>query len=99
MKTIKIDKLTAGNWSNWKFRIQVILEDLHLCDIVTGVDTLENIREEQQVRAFNRRGKRAFRIIITNIDDFNLNLIKPTTDPKLAWSKLTNHYERVCLAN
>lgn len=98
IKLTLIDKLNDQNWANWKFKIRLILEELNLWDIVTGEETIETV-EENQRGSFNQRLRKAFRIIALNVDDQNLSLIRQTTDPSQAWLNLTNHFERVCLAN
>lgn len=94
-KPINIEKLTAKNWCNWKFKMELILKENNLYKIISG----NECSQEGDSIAFMRRADKAFRLIALSVGDQYLGLLRKAGNARDAWKALVEHFERSCLTN
>ena len=73
-KSINIEKLTAKNWSNWKFKVELILKEYDLFDIVSGKETSSSIKGKAS--EFPKRCDKAFQLIALAVSDQYLGILR-----------------------
>ena len=98
---LRIEKFKGENFHLWKFKMQMVLEEKDLWNIVKG-DEVEPAKEgttKTQRRQFQKRERKALTTICLSLGDEQLSLVRTATTAKEAWSKLGSHYEVKSLAN
>ena len=97
----RIEKFNGENFHLWKFKLQMILEDKDLWDIVKGVEVEPSVEDstETQRKQFQRRERKALATICLSLKDEQLSIVRSAKTAKEAWSKLEDHYEVKSLAN
>ena len=84
-----VDKFNGENFSLWKFKIEMTLAAKDLWDIVDGSEgPPPSTAEEKDKKEHERRCKRAFAVIVTNLADKELAHIKACKGPAEAWTTL-----------
>ena len=98
---LRIEKFKGENFHLWKFKMQMVLEEKDLWNIVKGdeVEPAEEGTTETQRRQFQKRERKALATICLSLGDEQLSLVRTATTAKQAWSKLESHYEVKSLAN
>ena len=98
---LRIEKFKGENFHLWKFKMQMVLEEKDLWNIVKGdeVEPAEEGTTETQRRQFQKRERKALATICLSLGDEQLSLVRTATTAKQAWSKLESHYEIKSLAN
>ncbi len=98
---LRIEKFKGENFHLWKFKMQMVLEEKDLWNIVKGdeVEPAEEGTTETQRRQFQKRERKALATICLSLGDEQLSLVRTATTAKEAWSKLKSHYEVKSLAN
>ena len=98
---LRIEKFKGENSHLWKFKMQMVLEEKDLWDIVKGdeVEPTDEGTTETQRRQFKKRERKALATICLSLGDEQLSLVRTATTAKEAWLKLENHYEVKSLAN
>ena len=96
-KSINIEKLNNKNWSNWKFRMELILKEHDLFNIITGVETVDNRKGKRS--EFPERADKAFRLIALAVSDQYLCVLRRAGTAIEAWKVLKENFERICLSN
>ena len=98
---LRIEKFKGENFHLWKFKMQMVLEEKDLWNIVKGdeVEPAEEGTTETQRRQFQKRERKALATICLSLGDEQLSLVRTATTAKEAWSKLESHYEVKSLAN
>ena len=87
-----MDKFDGTKFNLWKFKMQMILEEKELWEVVIGKD---NIEDEN----WAKRDRKAKAIICLSLADNQLMLVKTSTSARDAWIKLQKHFEQKGLAN
>eukprot|EP00794_Sanderia_malayensis_P011679 gene11679-12889_t len=96
-----IAKFEGKNFHLWKFKMQMILEDKDLWNIVCGEEE-EPVGEgstEASIQRFRKRARKAFATICLSLGDNQLSLVRSAQTAREAWLKLEGHYEVKSLAN
>jgi len=92
-----VEKLTESNYSMWKFRMQMVLEDKDLWEIVEGTSTRPSDAEE--AKKFDKLQRKALMIIVTHVNDQQGSLLKKCKTGKEAWDTLQRVHESKTIAN
>ena len=98
---LRIEKFKGEYFHLWKSKMQMVLEEKDLWNIVKGdeVEPAEEGTTETQRRQFQKRQRKALATICLSLGDEQLSLVRTATTAKQAWSKLESHYEVKSLAN
>ena len=98
---LRIEKFKGENFHLWKFKMQMVLEEKDLWNIVKGdeVEPTDEGTTETQRRQFQKRERKALATICLSLGDEQMSLVRTATTAKEAWSKLESHYEVKSLAN
>ena len=92
----KIDPLNGNNYSTWRRRLEWILDDLDLWDIMTGADAelvpvdLSNITmaERQVIANWQKKDKKVRKEICLRISDEHLVYIDQFMGSHAIWTRL-----------
>lgn len=100
----KIPLFNGNNFSNWKFRIEVFLEEKDLKECLEERKDIYNVTSEMQeedkkvaealLKERIRKEKQCKSIIIQRIADSHLEYVKDKKTPCEIWSTLVNIFER-----
>lgn len=96
-KVLSIEKLSAANWYNWKFKMEIILKENDLFDIVTGKGGEGNNAKQRQ--EYQKKLDKAYRTIVLSVSDQYLGLLREAGNAIKAWKSLCDNFERGCLTN
>src|SRR5690349_11415352 len=94
-----IEKLDENNYLDWVFKIQMILDEKDLMDIVTGVekrpeepaepvDTVEKKELLKDYKAYDKRAKKALATICLSLGDSQIAHVRSCKTANEAWLKL-----------
>jgi hypothetical protein len=97
--TARINKFDGTNFHTWKFKMQMVLEDRELWEVVCGEIKLEHCQTEGDQVVCRRKSRKALAIICLAMEDSQLPLVRSATGAHDAWSKLESHFEKKSLAN
>ena len=95
--TSLVEKLTDFNYSMWKFRMQMLLEDKDLWEIVEGTSTPPSDAEE--AKKYDKSQRKALLLIVTHVNDQQAAHLKKCKTGKEAWDKLQEVHESKTIAN
>ena len=95
----RINKFSGTNFHTWKFKMQMVLEERDLWDVVSGEVKLEHCTSNLDQATFKRKSRKALAIICLAMEDSQLPLVRSAKDAHDAWSRLEGHYEKKSLAN
>lgn len=94
---LKIEKLRdADNWQQWKFVIEVLLDDEDMLEVCNGnmVKPEANMAEyERKLRTWTKANKKAKRLIVTTLESEPLKLIMNCETAYEMWQKLCGVYD------
>src|SRR5579862_5076644 len=93
-----IEKLDADNFHAWKFKMQMVLVDKELWDIVDGSETAPPENQADQLKAWKGKDKKALATICLSIKDSELVHVRSCVTSKDAWAKLGEVHENKGLA-
>lgn len=95
-----VDKFDGVNFHLWKFKMEMVMAEKELWEIVDGSEEPPSSDAEARVRtAYTRREKKAFAILALNLSDSQLSHIRSCKTPAEAWAKLCNIHEAKSLVN
>ena len=96
-----VEKLKGtSNFSNWKFCMQLILEERGLLSLVTGELAQPGERAtDQEKKAYADKNRRALIVLASNVEASQLSYIKPHELAKDAWTELCGVYQKTAVAN
>ncbi|KAF1328946.1 Gag-pol polyprotein, partial [Globisporangium splendens] len=97
--TARINKFDGTNFHAWKFKMQMVLEERDLWEVVSGEVKFEHCATELDQAVFKRKARKAMVIICLAIEDSQLPLVRSASGAHDAWSKLGDHFEKKSLAN
>ncbi len=101
-----IDKLTGDNFSSWKFKLQLILMDRGLWEIVDGTEVApantnvsgKDDTKQQAYIDWKKRDNQALAQIALTVSNSELVHIRNAKSSNEAWSKICSVYEAKGLA-
>jgi transposase InsO family protein len=88
---LPFNKFDGKNFHLWKFRMQMVLEEKELWEVVEEGKAAGDTEE--------KKDRKAKAIICLSLEDNQLMIVKSASSAKEAWDKLERHYERKGLAN
>jgi transposase InsO family protein len=94
-----LEKFDGENFHLWKFKMQLVLEEKDLWEIVTGSEEHPGNSDEKIKIAYERKERKALATICLNLKDSQLSHVRAASSAKEAWSKLEKLYETKSLAN
>ncbi|MCO5579689.1 hypothetical protein L7F22_033547 [Adiantum nelumboides] len=98
--TTRFDKFMGRNYSLWKWRMQMVLEEKGLWEIVKGEETAPaDEAEEEEVVCYQRREHLAYVFIYLSLGDGPAEEVRHETTAKGVWEALATTYEPRNLAN
>jgi hypothetical protein len=89
-----VEKFDGENFHLWKFKIQMILEEKDLWDVVTGSSPFSSGSEND---AWIKKERKALATMCLYLKDTQLLQVRQCTTAKEAWKKLTDIYENKSL--
>ena len=97
---IVVDKFNGENFSLFKFKMEMILDEKDLWDLVEGTEIAPPTgSDEKLILAFKKRERTAFRILCTHLVDAQLQHVKSCKGAAEAWKTLRGIHETKGLAN
>ena len=97
--TTRINKFDGTNFHNWKFKMQMVLEERELWEVTCGEIKLEHCVTENDQVVFRKKSRKALAMICLAMEDSQLPLVRSATGAHDAWSRLEGHFEKKSLAN
>uniref|UniRef100_A0AAV1TPN9 DUF4219 domain-containing protein n=1 Tax=Peronospora matthiolae TaxID=2874970 RepID=A0AAV1TPN9_9STRA len=97
--TARINRFAGTNFHTWKFKMQMVLEERDLWDVVSGEVKLKHCVSTLDQATFKRKLRKALAIICLAMEDSQLPLVRSAENAYDAWSRLEGHYEKKSLAN
>ena len=97
----RIEKFDGLNFHLWKFKMQVVLEDKDLWNIVNGTEVEpagQGVTVAEQDR-FRKRARKALATIYLSLVDSQLLMVRSAAMAKEVWEKLEGHHKTKSLAN
>jgi hypothetical protein len=94
-----IEKFSGHNFHLWKFKMQMLLEERDLWDIVTGEESEPESKEGKAHQAWCKRSRKALATLCLNLADNQLSHIRSAKTPQEAWKKLGDIHETKSLVN
>ncbi|KAK9685159.1 hypothetical protein QE152_g38266 [Popillia japonica] len=83
---VNLPQLETGNFSNWKFRVETLLDEKGVKDVLVKKE--EDFNDNDEKVAFMKRDVQAKSLIIRCISDKHLDLVKDLKTTEQAGSKL-----------
>ena len=97
---IVVDKFNGENFSLFKFKMEMILDEKDLWDLVEGTKIAPLTgSDEKLILAFKKRERTTFRILCTHLVDAQLQHVKSCKGAAEAWKTLHGIHETKGLAN
>ena len=98
--TCVVDKFNGDNFSLFKFKMEMIIDEKDLWDIVEGTKKALSIESNEKViSAFKQRERVAFCILCTHMVDAQIQYVKSCKGAVKAWKTLCSIHETKGLAN
>lgn len=99
-KSTKYIQFDGSNFNNWKFRIQVLLEEKELLEFIETplVDLVEDIDDLEEESKIRMREKKCKSILVQCIHDSQLEYIKDKKYAKEIFDSLKAVFERASVA-
>lgn len=95
----RINKFDGTNFHAWKFKMQMVLEERDLWEVVSGEVKIGDLANSMDQASFKRKSRKAMAAIYLAMEDFQLPLVRSASDAYDAWSRLEDHFEKKSLAN
>src|SRR5690242_19419080 len=93
-----IGKFDGKNFSLWKFKMQMVLEERDQWNIVTGHEK-RSTTDERAKNSYDSRARKAMATVCLSLSDSQLMLVKNESTVRDVWAKLEKQHERKGLAN
>uniref|UniRef100_A0AAV1V1L6 Uncharacterized protein n=1 Tax=Peronospora matthiolae TaxID=2874970 RepID=A0AAV1V1L6_9STRA len=95
--TARINKFAGTNFHTWKVKMQLVLDERDLWDVVSGEVKLEHCVSILDQATFKRKSRKALATICLAVEDSQLLLVRSAENAYDAWSRLEGHYEKKSL--
>ena len=97
--SLRISKFDGTNFHAWKFKMQMVLEERDLWEIVSGEIKAEQCKTQLDQATYKRKSRKAMAVICLAMEDSQLPLVRSASGACDAWSRLEDHFEKKSLAN
>ena len=95
-----LEQLSAENWSQWKFKMMLVLKDRELFGHCDGsLATPDTDAAAAVLAAFEKGKQKALTLIALHVSNEQLYLVSSCTSPAEAWKELCQHYEKDTIKN
>ena len=94
----KINAFNGNNFHLWKFKMQMVLEDRDLWEVVECPDGIK-MGDAGEDLMYKKKMKKAMALICLSLADPQLTLVRSCTTAYEVWNTLVKHYEKPSLAN
>ena len=95
-----VDKFDGGDFGLWKFKMEMILSEKDLWEIVEDSEEPPSDEADAKVKkSYERRVKKAFSMIACNLGDRQLAHVRSCKGPAEAWKVLCNIHQTKSLSN
>jgi len=95
----RINKFDGTNFHTWKFKMQMVLEERDVWEVVSGEVKIEHCQTPADQAVFQKKSRKAMAIICLAMEDSQLPLVRSASGAHDAWSRLEEHFEKKSLAN
>jgi gag-polypeptide of LTR copia-type/Domain of unknown function (DUF4219)/Zinc knuckle len=95
----RINKFDGTNFHTWKFKMQMVLEERDVWEVVSGEVKLEQCQTATDQALFKKKSRKALAMICLAMEDSQLPLVRSASGAHDAWSRLEEHFEKKSLAN
>ena len=95
----RINKFDGTNFHTWKFKMQMVLEERDVWEVVSGEVKLEHCQTPEDQALFKKKSRKALAMICLAMEDSQLPLVRSASGAHDAWSRLEEHFEKKSLAN
>ena len=92
--SLRISKFDGTNFHAWKFKIQMVLEERDLWEVVSGEVKAEHCTTALDQATFKRKSRKAMAVVCLSMEDSQLPLVRSASGAFDAWSKLVDHFEK-----
>uniref|UniRef100_A0A1Y1MQF0 Endonuclease n=2 Tax=Photinus pyralis TaxID=7054 RepID=A0A1Y1MQF0_PHOPY len=92
-KFYNIDQLTGDNYFNWKFRMQMILDENGVIDCIEKQTDVTKLNEEG-AKKFKKNDSKARSLIVQCVVDDLLECLRDKSDAFSMWTVLENKFEK-----
>jgi hypothetical protein len=96
LTTARINKFDGTNFHTWKFKMEMVLEERELWEVVSGEIKLEHCQTENDQAVYRKKSCKTLAIICLALEDSQLPLVRSSSGAHDAWSKLEAHFEESC---
>ena len=97
--TALINKFGGMNFHTWKFKMQMVLEERDLWEVISGEIKMEQLTSAPDQATFKRKSRKALAMVCLAMEDSQLPLVRSASGALDAWSRLEGHFEKKGLAN
>ena len=97
--SLRISKFDGTNFHAWKFKMQMVLEERDLWEIVSGEIKAEQCKTQLDQATYKRKSRKAMAVICLAMEDSQLPLVRSASGACDAWSRLEDHFEKKSLSN
>uniref|UniRef100_A0AAV1UD57 Retrovirus-related Pol polyprotein from transposon TNT 1-94 n=1 Tax=Peronospora matthiolae TaxID=2874970 RepID=A0AAV1UD57_9STRA len=97
--SLRISKFDGTNFHAWKFKMQMVLEERDLWEVVSGEIKAEQCETQLDQATYKRKSRKAMAVICLAMEDSQLPLVRSASGACDAWSRLEDHFEKKSLAN
>ena len=95
----RINKFDGTNFHTWKFKMQMVLEERDLWEVVSEEIKMEQCVTQLDQATFKRKSRKALAIICLAMEDSQLPLVRSASGAQDAWSRLKEHFEKWSVPN
>ena len=93
------DKLDESNYSVWKFRMRMMLEEKDLWDVVEGTEDVPTTGDAEEVKKYKKKERKSLALIALSVSNSQVNYVSGCQTGKEAWEKLQEVHESKMMAN
>lgn len=88
-----IEQLNGGNYYNWKFRMEAILAENGVSEVIKTESDVNNMQENEKT-AFVKNDNKAKSLIIQCVEDSQLESLRDKNTAYKMWTTLEEKYEK-----
>lgn len=77
--TVRINKFDGTNPHTWKFKMQMVLEERELWDVVSGEAKFEHCQTESNQVVYRKNSRKAMAIMCLLMEDAQLPLMRSSS--------------------
>ena len=90
--TARINKFDGSNFHLWKFKMQMVLEERDLWDVVCGEVKPEHLSSPLDQATYKRKSRKTMAMICFAMEESQLPFVRSANGAHDAWSRLEGHF-------